>query len=111
MYEDDRGRLHQDDEEEFIEVLVDGRVYLYPKTDRDRRIDAEHTGDDRDDVLRFLGQGEDLATDDRFTAPLVLRDDGKPGCGMRMSHRDGAAYLSWVGGVLYGPASSNLDMN
>lgn len=43
--------------------------------------------------------------------PLRLRDDGKAGCGMRMSHRDGESYLEWSREIMYGPASANLDMN
>jgi hypothetical protein len=88
---------------------TDGVLY-YPKTDRDRRVDETMVR-----VAWELGEGGpvpdvDLEPDSRFSAPLTLRDPGMSD-GMRMSHRDGASYLDWVGDVLYGPASANLDMN
>lgn len=85
----------------------DGVLY-YPKTDRDRRVDETMVR-----VARELGEGglmPDVEPNSRFSAPLTLRDPGMSD-GLRMSHRDGAAYLSWASEVLYGPASANLDMN
>lgn len=44
-------------------------------------------------------------------APLRLRDDNKPGMGLRMSYRDGESYRRWSRTLMYGPAVARIEDN
>jgi len=64
-----------------------------------------------DDEIRAMVREELEREDERYTTPLVLRDDGKAVCGLRMSHRDGDAYLRWSTWIMYGDAVACVEMN
>jgi hypothetical protein len=89
----DQGQGRSQDVELQAVHMSDGSIIWYEKTDRDRRVDET-----MDRVAREIEQEDrDLPS---LPIPLTVA-----------SESDKVSYLDWVGGILYGLASANLDMN